>query len=212
MKKITRLLLLAFLFTNSVFAITPNTSYGIRVNDTLPSIKQVSNITVGIKRGHTFDDSFSGWKSAMSEAIFFLNIVAYDSGSSVKFKWTGKSSADVLLEYSTLNKKTIARTNIGDKHHGVGKRLRINRDYHKTLKYYEKVKVLKHELLHTIGFRHSRTKVEINDGSVEVPNTDNFWEWQYYGNSIMQIFNNINDIPQYLSELDRRALGTIFPK
>lgn len=200
--------------TTSSFALTPNTSYGIRVNDTLPSIKQVSNITVGIKYGEKFHkNSTSSWIAAMKEAIFFLNAESYDAGSIVHFKWTGKSNANVLLKYSNLDSRTVARTNIGDKYHGIGKYLRINRNYYKKVKYYQKVRVLKHELLHAIGFRHSRTGSEIKDGSIEVPNTDNFWEWQWFGKSIMQKnYYNLDDMPRFLNELDRRALRIVFPK
>ena len=45
--------------------------------------------------------------------------------------------------------------------------------------------------------------------SVMVANTNSFWEWQYYGHSIME--TSVNRIPFNLSELDKRALRTIFP-
>ena len=195
-------LLTMFLVSGSFAGL--NTKHGIRVNDTLPSASSVKNVTVGIKNGQNFSNHYHGWKSAMSEAVYLLNIEAYDAGSSVKFQWTGSSSADVLMEYGYLASDVYATANYGSSN-GIGKKMVINSL--KNPSFNTKIKILKHELLHTIGFAHSRTGSE--SFSVMVANTNSFWEWQYYGHSIME--TSISRIPFNLSELDKRALRTIFP-
>jgi len=205
MKKIISTIFMVASFVSVSFGV--NTDYGIRVNDTLPSAQSVKNVTVGIKSGQAFYYYYHGWRASMMHAIQLLNNEIYDAGSSVKFKWTGSSNANVLMEYGTLPSGTAARTDIGDNSHGIGKKMIING--YINLSFKDKIETLKHELLHTIGFRHSRTGSEISYGSVMVTNTNSFWEWQYFGHSIME--TSLNKTPFNLSELDKRALRTIFP-
>jgi hypothetical protein len=203
LKNILGAVLLTMVMISGSFA-GPNTDNGIRVNDTLPSAQSVRHITVGIKSGQNFDNTSTGWKVAMIKAIEFLGIEIYDAGSSVNFNWTGHSGADILMEYGSLASDVYATTHYGSSN-GIGEKMVINSSRNPSFN--TKIKILKHELLHTIGFAHSRTDSE--SFSVMVPNTNNFWEWQYYGHSIME--TSTNRIPFNLSELDKRALRTIFP-
>ena len=187
-----------------------NTQYGIRVNDTLPTKPSNSYITVGYKNSsHKNNIISTGWEYAFKKAILEFNNESRNAGSIARFLWRGNYSPDIKLEYSYLTSSIVAKTNIGDRYHGVGKKLIINSNLDRTLSYTDKKTVAKHELMHAIGFRYSRTGSEISDGSVEVPNTNSFWEWQYYGKSIMQ--EGFHNLPENLSELDKRALKYIFP-
>ncbi|MDQ7009492.1 MAG: hypothetical protein Q9M94_04350 [Candidatus Gracilibacteria bacterium] len=121
MKKMLLVVVFVVGLVSSSFGI--NTDYGIRVNDTLPSAQSVKNVTVGIKSGQVFDYNYHGWRAAMMQAISLLNDEIYDAGSSVKFKWTGYSSSNVLMEYGYLSNGAIIKTNIGDSSNGIGEKM-----------------------------------------------------------------------------------------
>lgn len=179
---------------------------GHRVNDTLPTQSALSNITVGRQSGYTIP---SEWVSATTEAITRLNLASSDVGSYLHFTWTGLTSARVKIQLPTsgLPSGTIGNTNIGDSSHGVGEELRINPNcsFINTLTHNDRVSVMMHELLHTAGFRHTGTN---EDGSVEVYDTDGYWDWVYAGDSIMKPGTWSFEFIPFLTFLDKRVLET----
>lgn len=194
--------------SGSVFAETVNyCEYGYRVNDTVPDVSMVQDVNIYIG-----DDSLNiTWKSAIVEAVDNLNFQFNLISSAVKLSVNENNySSDINVfmisfpQYG-LRANAVAHADIGNQY-GIGEQISINTFNYTTteLSHDEKVYAMQHEILHTLGLRHTDTSEGI---LVSQTNKSPICNNQKYGQSIM-----IKSGHYKLNAVDMYVVKKLFPK
>jgi len=194
--------------SGSVFAEAVNyCEYGYRVNDTVPDISMVNDVDIYIG-----DNSLNPqWKNAIIEAVDDLNFQFNLISSAVTLSVNENNySSDINIfmisfpQYG-LQANAPANADLGSQY-GIGEQILINTFKYTTeeIPYNEKVIIIQHEILHTLGVEHTNTP---SGKLVSQTNKSPICNNQKYGPSMM-----VESGHYKLNAVDMYVIKKLFPK